>query len=100
MAGKIEVTDVNVTRITDDGRAFKALATIVLNDGFAVRGVKIINGAQQGLFVAMPDAPRADGVHRDVCHPINTETRAEITEKVLAAYHAARVRSARRGTTK
>lgn len=63
----------------------KAYVTIVLNDCFVVRDLKIISG-NAGLFVAMPSKKRKDGTYRDIAHPLNQETRTELEEKVLKTY--------------
>ena len=63
----------------------KAVANLYIEDCFAVHGVKVID-SEKGMFVAMPSEKRGEQF-RDICHPLNTETRQYITEVVLAAYN-------------
>lgn len=62
-----------------------ALASIVLDDCFAVHDLRVVNG-DRGPFVAMPSLKRSNGEFRDICHPVNTETRNEIQRAVLEQF--------------
>jgi stage V sporulation protein G len=81
----MDVTEIKVFPV--DEPKLKAYITIVLDNCFVVRDLKIISGVS-GLFVAMPSKKRKDGTYRDIAHPLNQETRALIEEKVLKAYLA------------
>ena len=52
---------------------------------FMIRGLKVIKG-QTGLFVAMPNKKSKNGMFRDVAHPLDSDTRHMIEEKVLSEY--------------
>ena len=54
-----------------------AIASVVFDDAFVVHDLRIVNG-DKGLFVAMPSRKLPNGEFRDVCHPINSSTRAAI----------------------
>ena len=66
-------------------RKVKAYASIVLDDCFIVRDIKVINGDNK-LFVAMPSKKMKDGSYRDTVHPLNSITRQLIESTVLEAY--------------
>ena len=80
----MEITEVKVYLAKDDGR-LKAYATIVFDNSFIIRDLKVIEG-DKGLFVSMPSRKRKDGSFRDIVHPLNAETRREIEEKIVEAY--------------
>lgn len=80
----MEITEVKVFPVTD-GEKLKAYATIVFDNAFIIRDLKVIEGIK-GLFVSMPSRKRKDGTFRDVVHPLNPETRRMIEERVVAAY--------------
>ena len=63
----------------------KGFVNITIDDCFVIRGCKIIKGSQ-GFFLSMPSQKLEDGSHRDICHPINGNTRREIEDLVLKAY--------------
>jgi stage V sporulation protein G len=79
----MEITEIKVFPVDED--KLKAYITIVLDDCFVVRDLKIISGTT-GLFVAMPSKKRKDGSYRDIAHPLNRETRTEMEEEILKAY--------------
>ncbi len=81
----MEITEVKVFPVNEE--KLKAYVTIVLDECFVVRDLKIINGAT-GLFVAMPSKKRADGSYKDVAHPLNKATRMTMEKKILEAYLA------------
>ncbi len=79
----MKITEVKVFPVNEE--RLKAYVTITIDDCFVVRDLKIIKG-NEGLFVAMPSKKRKDGQFKDVAHPLNQETRAEIETAVFDAY--------------
>lgn len=82
----MKITDVRI-RLKDEEK-LKGIASITIDECFVVHDVKIING-KDGLFISMPSKKSAEGEHRDIAHPIKTETREEIKNAVLDAYNKA-----------
>ena len=82
----MKITDVRI-RLKDEEK-LKGIASITIDECFVVHDVKIING-KDGLFISMPSKKSAEGEHRDIAHPIKTETREYIKNEVLAAYNQA-----------
>ena len=80
----MEITEVKVFPAKDDGR-LKAYATIVFDNAFIIRDLKVIEG-HKGLFVSMPSRKRKDGTFRDVVHPLNPESRRSIEDRVIDEY--------------
>ncbi len=80
----MKITDVRV-RILSTNNRLKGVASITIDDAFAVHELRIIEG-REGLFVAMPSRKVSDGEFRDVAHPINLEAREELEKLVLAKY--------------
>ena len=79
----MKITEVRVFPVNEE--RLKAYVSITFDNSFVVRDVKIINGPS-GLFVAMPSKKRKDGQFRDICHPLNSETRKEIEDAIFEAY--------------
>jgi len=79
----VEITEVRVT--LRDEEKLKAFANVTFDDAFVIRGLKIISGAK-GYFVSMPSRRRPDGSHQDIAHPINSDMRRIIEQRVLDAY--------------
>lgn len=85
MSKKIEITEVKVYPAKDGGK-LKAYATIVFENCFIVRDLKIIEG-EKGYFVSMPSRRRKDGTFRDIVHPLDSETRQMVEDEVIKEYH-------------
>lgn len=81
----MKITEVKVYPAKDSGR-LKAYATIVFDNSFIIRDLKVIEG-DKGLFVSMPSRRRKDGTFRDIVHPLNVETRKMIEDSVISEYH-------------
>ncbi|HOP86185.1 MAG TPA: septation regulator SpoVG [Syntrophorhabdaceae bacterium] len=79
----MEITDIKIFPVNE--KRVKAYASIVFDDCFIIRDLKIINGDNK-LFVAMPSKKMKDGTYRDTVHPLNNETRQKIESNVLQAY--------------
>lgn len=82
----MEITDIRIKKVTSDSK-MKAVASVTFDNAFAVHDVKVIEGPEK-LFVAMPSRRTPDGEYRDIAHPINSDMRAMLENKVLAAYDA------------
>ena len=80
----MKITDVRVRKVETESR-LRAVASITIDDCFAVHELRIIEG-KEGLFVAMPSRQTNQGSFRDIAHPINVETRKLIEEAVIAKY--------------
>lgn len=79
----MEITDVKIYPVRD--QKVKAYVSIVLDECFIVRDLKVIDGDHK-LFVAMPSKRMKDGSFRDTVHPLDPETRTRIENSVLEAY--------------
>lgn len=91
----MEITEVKVFPVNED--KLKAYVTIILDDCFVVRDLKVIHG-NTGLFVAMPSKRRKDGVFKDIAHPLNQSTRTQMEKQILEAYLAEIRRSSGAGS--
>ncbi len=82
----INITDVRVRIVKqhEEGK-LKAVASIIIDDCFAIHDIKIISG-NDGVFIAMPSRKTSEGDFKDIAHPINTDTREALKEKILKAY--------------
>lgn len=80
----MNITDVRIRKITKESKV-KAVASITIDDCFAVHDIKIIEG-NEGNFIAMPSRATSYGDFRDIAHPINSETRSYIREVIFKAY--------------
>lgn len=80
---------VKIHKVFENAGAMKALASVTINEEFAVHGVKLIETAN-GRFAAMPNEIRKDKdgneVHRDVFHPISSSARKAVEDALFAAY--------------
>ena len=67
----------------------KGLASVVLNDQFLVRGLRVMDGVN-GLFVSYPLDPFYKGEDfKSICNPITRQLREHIENCILEKYQAA-----------
>lgn len=81
----MKVTKVDLKLRNDGNKRLKAIASVTFDDEFVVHGIRVVEG-EKGMFIAMPSKKTADGKHKDIAHPLKTETRQMIQEAVLAEY--------------
>ena len=81
----MEITEVKVFPVDDGGR-LKAYATLVFDDSFIIRDLKVIQG-DQALFVSMPSRRKKDGTFRDIVHPLNAEMRTKVEDSIIQEYN-------------
>jgi len=79
----MEITGVKIYPVRD--QKVKAYASIILDECFIVKDLKVIDGDCK-LFVAMPSKKMKDGSFRDTVHPLDPATRTRIESRVLEAY--------------
>lgn len=79
----MEITEIRVTLRNEE--RLKGFANVTFDNAFVVRGMKIIQG-NTGYFVAMPSRKRPDGTHQDIAHPVNSDMRQDLEQRILAAY--------------
>ena len=84
----MKISDIRIRLIKKDDTKLKAVASIIIDDCFAVHDIKIISG-QDGDFIAMPSRKTPDGEFKDIAHPINSEIRVALNNNILAAYKEA-----------
>ena len=84
----MQITSVNVRKIEKEGSRMKGIASVLLDDSFAVHDLRIIEG-DYGLFIAMPSRKTATGGYRDIAHPINPDVRKMFEDAILKAYNEA-----------
>ena len=84
----MKITSVNVRKIEKEGSRMKGIASVLLDDSFAVHDIRIIEG-EKGLFISMPSKKTPTGDYRDIAHPINPEVRSMFEEAILKAYEEA-----------
>ena len=82
----MKITNVEVNKIEKNGSRLKGLANVLLDDSFAVRDIRIIDG-DNGLFIAMPSRKTATGDYKDIAHPINQETRNMFETAILEEFN-------------
>jgi len=76
---------VKVVKLFTDTEKLKAIANIIIDDGFAVHDIKIID-SDKSLFVAMPSVKISEK-RKDIFHPINAEARKQLVNALFAAYN-------------
>ena len=84
----MKITSVTVKKIDKENSRMKGIASVLIDDSFAVHDIRIIEG-DNGLFIAMPSRQTSTGGYRDIAHPINSETRQVFEKEIIAAYENA-----------
>ncbi len=82
----MEITSVTVRKFEKDGNRMKGIATVVIDNSFAIHDIRIIEG-DNGLFIAMPSRKTATGEYKDIAHPINTDVRNMFQQAILDEYN-------------
>lgn len=83
------VTDVTVYPFKENVGNLKGVASVIINDCFLVRGLRVMDG-ENGLFVSYPNDPFYRGEDfRTICQPITRQLREHIENKVIEKYQEA-----------
>jgi stage V sporulation protein G len=68
------------------GGKVKAFAQVVIDGCFLVGDIRVLEGKEGTVYVAMPSRRLRNGSFRDIAHPLNTETRRRLDEAILGEY--------------
>lgn len=82
--------DVKISSMYPPGQqgGIRAYASATIDGCFAVRGIKVVEGGRDGLFVSMPSRKTVDG-YKEVCFPVTAEFRSQLHNAVMDAYQQA-----------
>jgi len=82
----MKITSVNVHVKEAENNKMKGIASVLIDDCFAIHDIRIISG-ENGLFIAMPSRKTATGGYRDIAHPISSECRKMFEDAILEEYN-------------
>lgn len=77
-----------ITKLFDKNSKIKAVASVTIDDSYAVHGIKIIDSIK-GLFVSMPSTSyqkNGETKHQDIFHAVTSEARQSLIDAVETAY--------------
>ena len=82
--------DIRITSMYPPGTQglTRAYASATIDGCFAVRGIKVVEGGRDGLFVSMPSRKTQEG-YKEVCFPVTAEFREQLHSAVLDSYRQA-----------
>lgn len=83
----MKVTEVRISPAK--GGKVRAFASIVIDDCFIVNDLRVLEGREGQFFVTMPARKARNGQLRDIAHPLNSETRKDVEDRVLEEFHRA-----------
>lgn len=83
----MKITDIQVKKI--ENSKIKGVANIVIDDCFAIHNIRIME-KEGKLYLSFPSKefqPNEKIIYKNVCHPINQETRDEMESKILEEFN-------------
>lgn len=85
----IEITAVRIFPFdtTDVGGHVRAMAEIVVNGCLAIRGFKIVESKNRGLFIGMPARKGKDNRYKETVSILTPDTEKLIRTAILDAYN-------------
>ncbi len=90
----MEISEVRVS--LNKGGKVKAFAQVIFDSCFLVGDIRVLEGKEGTVYVAMPSRRLRNGSFRDIAHPLNTDTRKRLDEAILSEYEKV---AAERGAT-
>ena len=66
----------------------RAYASATVDGCLGIRGIKVVEGGRDGLFVSMPSRKTENG-YKEICFPVTKEFREQLHKAVLDSYQQA-----------
>ena len=82
----MEITEVRIKLMESAEDRLRGFCSITFDDCFVVRNIKVIEGRDNKLFVAMPSRRMPDGRYGDIAHPITRAFRHQMETTIIGAY--------------
>ena len=82
----MKITKISVRKVESSNPRMKGTAYVELDECFAIENIRIIERQDGTLFAAMPSKKTTSGEYKDICHPINEETRNMFNEAITEEY--------------
>lgn len=82
----MEITNVKIFKAKKRGLVL-AYANVILDGQFIIRGITLLEN-EKGRFISMPSRKLVNNErqYRDMCHPLNTNVREELTKIIFDVY--------------
>lgn len=84
----ITITECRVTPLNRNTNV-KAVCTVVLNNAFAIRGIRVMETKTGGLFIGFPSRENTAGEWEDIAFPLSKDLYYAIADKILDKYQQA-----------
>ena len=85
----MKITDVKIFK-ANQREPVLAYANAILDNQFIIRGITLLETEKTGRFISMPSRLLRNienrRSRRDMCHPLNSEVRNELTEAIFKTY--------------
>ena len=81
----MQITDIKIRKTFSNDGPMKAIVSVTFDNELALHDIKVIN-TKDKFFIVMPSRKNPDNTYRDIIHPINSEFRHMLEEKVINAY--------------
>ena len=82
-----KITSIKTKKLDIESETLKGVARIEIDNCFSINDIRIIKSKKRdGYFVAFPSRVQKDGTHKDVCHPLNAETRKYFEEEIISNF--------------
>ena len=77
--------DVRITSMYPPGEvgSIRGYASATIDSCLAIRGIKVMDGGERGLFISMPSRKTTEG-YKEVCFPVTAEFREQLHNAVLS----------------
>ena len=82
--------DVKINSMYPPGASggIRAYASATVDGCLGIRGIKVVEGGRDGLFVSMPSRKTENG-YKEICFPVTKEFREQLHKAVLDGYQQA-----------
>jgi stage V sporulation protein G len=80
----MEISEVRIN--LNKGGKVKAFAQVIFDGCFLLGDIRVLEGKEGTVYIAMPSRRLRNGSFRDIAHPLNTDTRRRLDEAILGEY--------------
>ena len=81
----LKITEIKIYPFDSGGRV-KGYADITIEDALLLKGFKIIEAENRGLFIGYPNQKTRDGKYKDLVIPLSSEIKEFLRRSIIDKY--------------
>lgn len=84
----INITSVKTQHLEEiENGKVAGIASVIIDECFIITDIRILKGKENNLYIGFPSRKQQNATWKDICHPLNAETRKVFEDAILEEFN-------------